>query len=448
MNPIHKISSDKIGLTKLHSWLPFILCLILVPLAGVPNFHPFNDALSFFRVSFGSPVFLLFILIVKKPGLLSMGCLTGASVVAFRGAADTLIYGSAISHSIYMHLPTLFYYAVFAFIFSIPKFNRESISIRAKEIAICAIISEIGASIAELLAMNVVFGISGYLTSSMLIQLSVIACLRSFFILSFFFLFLLQSTEHKMVDIEKKNEHMSMLAANLYEESFQMDISQREAEEITRDCYDLYENMQKSAPDDANTRKMLSLASRIHDIKKSLQRINAGLHQLTGQHFNKNFIPADDLLNIIRHTGVKYAKGMKKLIVIHTKCTPDVPELPAILVLSILNSLSSNAIEAIEYAGTIDISITATDGILTIKVENTGSFIPARRLKAVFNPGYTTKFDNAGNASTGIGLTYIMNISKEYDGSADIESDGKNMVCCTVRIPLDRIIPVETSKKR
>ena len=44
--------------------LLFFTMLILVPLAGEPKFHPFGGDFSAFRVSFGSPVFLLFLLLV------------------------------------------------------------------------------------------------------------------------------------------------------------------------------------------------------------------------------------------------------------------------------------------------------------------------------------------------------------------------------------------------
>lgn len=47
-------------------WLVFLFMLMLVPLAGEPKFHPFNGDFSSFRVSFGSPVFLLFLLWLRS----------------------------------------------------------------------------------------------------------------------------------------------------------------------------------------------------------------------------------------------------------------------------------------------------------------------------------------------------------------------------------------------
>ena len=39
----------------------FICMLLIVPLAGEPRIHPFGNEFSSFRVSFGSPMFLLFL---------------------------------------------------------------------------------------------------------------------------------------------------------------------------------------------------------------------------------------------------------------------------------------------------------------------------------------------------------------------------------------------------
>ena len=48
-------------------WLVFLFMLILVPLAGEPKIHPFTGDFANFRVSFGSPVFLLFLLTMLLP---------------------------------------------------------------------------------------------------------------------------------------------------------------------------------------------------------------------------------------------------------------------------------------------------------------------------------------------------------------------------------------------
>lgn len=63
-----------------------LLMLFLVPLAGEPKFFPFHGGLADFRVSFGSPIFLLFLLFLRdlprwRLGLATSGCSARSSPV-------------------------------------------------------------------------------------------------------------------------------------------------------------------------------------------------------------------------------------------------------------------------------------------------------------------------------------------------------------------------------
>ena len=66
----------------------FICMLLIVPLAGEPRIHPFGNEFSSFRVSFGSPMFLLFLLWLRNVPMAVSGLAIGIAVVLFRGALD------------------------------------------------------------------------------------------------------------------------------------------------------------------------------------------------------------------------------------------------------------------------------------------------------------------------------------------------------------------------
>ena len=53
-------------LSKHRELFIFICMLIIVPLAGEPQIHPFGGDFQNFRVSFGSPLFLLFLLWLRR----------------------------------------------------------------------------------------------------------------------------------------------------------------------------------------------------------------------------------------------------------------------------------------------------------------------------------------------------------------------------------------------
>ena len=110
--------------------------------------------------------------------------------------------------------------------------------------------------------------------------------------------------------------------------------------------------------------------------------------------------------------------------------------------LSILNNLAANAVEAIHQKGTISITMrrSITEDLI-LEVQNTGSSIPLRRLAQIFRPGYTTKYDSTGRASSGVGRTYIKTLTESLGGSITAASDGTSQVLFKVTLPLAQIAP-------
>ena len=76
-------------------WLVLLFMMILVPLAGEPKMHPFSGDFASFRVSFGSPVFLLFLIWLSNFPRLFTGAVAGTAVMLFRTGLD-VFYGDDI----------------------------------------------------------------------------------------------------------------------------------------------------------------------------------------------------------------------------------------------------------------------------------------------------------------------------------------------------------------
>ena len=123
-----------------------------------------------------------------------------------------------------------------------------------------------------------------------------------------------------------------------------------------------------------------------------------------------------------------------------TDVSTRLPELHAYTILSILNNLTANAIEAIHERGSIAISMKRMGSDLHLEVTNTGSSIPLRRLRQIFRPGYTTKYDSDGRASSGVGLTYVKSLAEHLGGSITAASDGKDNVTFHIALPLNSLM--------
>ena len=227
-------------------------------------------------------------------------------------------------------------------------------------------------------------------------------------------------------------------------EVFELHCSLQSAESVTHDCYKIYDQLTAKARSDddrALAQEVLRLAGECHEIKKNHQRIFAGLQELTNNRHVDDYLPPDQITRLLVHTQQKYARSLNKDINFQVTVPKRLPPLHVFLLLSILNNLVANAVEAIEHHGTISIEITGGNGddLLHIHLSNTGSFIPARRLTQVFSPGYTTKFDSTGKASSGVGLSYVQHQTEALGGSITMDSDGKDSVTCEIHLPCHKL---------
>ncbi len=422
------------------SKLLIVLMLIIVPLAGEPQFHPFGGEFTNFRVSFGSPVFLIFLLLLRQYSRLKLGLAAGVFVCLFRAGLDVMSSGLPFDLALYSHAPTFFYYFIYAVCFALPNLKSKAIYEQAIAITFWAILAEIAASIAELSAMNLLLSDQIHLlTLPMLGRITFIAFLRCFFILSFFFLFQLYTTEARLQRRTKEKDRLTTLISGLYEEAFELRATLKTAEDVTHDCYLLYDELQQS-PDPArqqDARTILMIAGKVHDLKKSHQRIYAGLQELTVNRHVDDYLPLEKILQLMIYAQTKYAKAQNKFISFNYTVDKKLPPLHAFTMLSILNNLCANAVEAITRQGRIDVNCERTKfNRLRIRFYNSGSAIPKRRLQNVFRPGYTTKFDSSGKASSGVGLTYVQHQIESMGGTITVDSDGVSSVTFTIEVPV------------
>lgn len=428
----------------------FVLMLILVPLAGEPRFYPFGNDLANFRVSFGSPIFLLFLLVLRHTPRWAMGLSTGVSVLLFRTMLSMHGGMDAVS-ALLLNVPGAFYYLVFAFCFALPPLVGKTIYEQCLSIVFWSVLTELCASLAQMSCMNLLAGTFFLPTLIIIGRLLLIASLRCIFILSFFFLFQLYTMETQLDRRTRERDRLSILISGLYEEVFQLKLSLHHAEQATHDCYQLYETITEKARSDESLQpeatELLRIAGVVHDIKKDNQRIYAGLSELTVNRHVDDYLPLEAILRILLHAQKKYVHSLHKAIRFETHYSKDLPDLHVFTLLSMLNNLVANAIEAIRLQGAVIIHITREGEILHLRVHNLGSFIPERRLKQIFRPGYTTKFDASGKASSGVGLSYVREQTDMLGGSIEIRSDGANTVTCDLLLPLAKLTQNSTPIK-
>lgn len=108
--------------------------------------------------------------------------------------------------------------------------------------------------------------------------------------------------------------------------------------------------------------------------------------------------------------------------------------------MQVLTNLYKNAIEAMHGEGVITILLDETNGMVSIRVSDTGSGISKENLEKIFEPFFTTKEIGKG---TGLGLATAYGIIKMHKGKINVESNddiaaGPTGTSFLIEIPKER----------
>lgn len=417
-------------------WLLLTLMVISVPIAGELNFYPFQTD---FRVSLGTPAFFLFLLWLRSPSPLVSGLLVGSSVTIFRMGLELALepywnwnWGAAFQH----HYPVFFYYLTYAITFAAVRINRRHN--RPLLVGAFGVACEIAATLVELLLRY--SATEQTTTFATWNQIVLIAFFRSFFVLGFFNLVKLRQSKAAEEQKRKENEKMLMLISELYEETIQLKKTLHNAENIARDSYELYQSLNDTQHSfhENLAQKALQIAGQVHEIKKDNQRIYAGLSGLISH--DSEYMPMEELADIVLRSNQKYAQSLGKKINFALQTEGIFPLCHVYTTLSLFNNLVANAVEALEEQGIIRIGVIRKKDVVVFSVADNGPGIKPKYREKIFMPGFTTKFDNAGNPSTGIGLVYVKQETERLLGTVQVHdnSEGAGTVF-TITLPISQI---------
>ncbi len=409
------------------------ICLMLaVSFGGEFKFYPLPVDI---RVSLGTPIFFFFLLWSQKIKPIKAGFLVGISVVIFRTSLATLWTPNVSwTEELQYHAPVFFYYFVFGIFFHL--FKTRSFYNRPLIIALIGMVLENTASIAEIFFRH--YFSSDWVSLNVLFTIFITSFFRSFFVLGFFNFFLLRDSNITEAIQRKRNEEMLVLVSDLFVEMVQLKKSMKNAENTTKACYHLYRNLMNDGNE--NVKEALHIAGEIHEIKKDHQRIYSGLSKLKVKKLSTDLMQIEEIINVAIECNRRYAKMLEKSIHFEVNISGEHPHYNCFLVLSIINNLVANSIEAIETTGRISILVERINENAFFQIQDNGPGIPLNKLAIVFEPGYTTKYDDSGIASNGIGLSHIKEVIESLNGEIQLNSDQKRRnTAFVIQLPIKTI---------
>ncbi|MEH7121685.1 sensor histidine kinase [Bacillus sp. JJ1532] len=405
-------------------WVPLFLTAILTALLSEVKVVPFYG--EDFRFGLGSIAFFLLILIFPPVSLIRTGVITGMTVISLRTCEDLVFNHVSFGLSFESHFPAFLYYFLFALGFSIININNYKSS--PLLLGVFAACFEFIGNSAEHLMRYLLIHHSNINLQEWL-MLSGVALLRSYFVVGIY-------SSITISEQKKQMQEMLEVGSELYAETLYLQKSIDHIEQITGSSHDLYRKLKRHNLSELSKQALL-IAQEIHEVKKDSQRILSGLAKISSQK-KTDAVYLSDVLGIVAISNEKYSDLLGKEITFQLKTSIDFETAQQIPLLAILNNLTANAVEAIEGIGAIDIQAINESANTVFIVEDTGKGIADENLSLIFEPGYTTKYNDHGVAATGIGLSHVQDIVHSLEGQIKIESSA-NRTIFRIHIPTSNI---------
>lgn len=413
----------------------YIIPLVLVPLASEFAVYPFGGNK---RVSLGTPTFLFILLVNKRLNPVIVGATTGLSVVLFRTIYQgffledvTLIAAFLDNFTVFFHY---FVYGLLFWFFDVhKKLDHPAI------VGLYAVVMEVLATYSDLF-LQYLTGEKIQVSLENFILIILIAFVRSFLTIGFYVMLKYRDTKRVEQQHKKQNEKLLLLISDLYLESIQVNLISTEAEDLTTQSFLLHRRLKKDGLNEYSE-ILLHLADKNHEIKHHCQRVHAGLTKLTIPEDIHLEMPLDEILSMIIKSSRNYSLFLNKKIKFTCEVNRENLIINPLIMASLLNNLVDNAVEAIDGNGEILLKSFVDQTSITTTIYDTGSGITAKNKSQIFNAGFTTKFDEHGNFSNGIGLYHVSTLAKRHNGHLKLVEPGtKYKTAFEIKLPLQSVL--------
>ena len=397
-----------------NKWSVLLLTIFITVIASEFKVIPFNG--EDFRFGLGSAAFFFLLLIFQPSSYILTGFLTGIIIVIVRISKDLIFTGDAFGLILANHIPACLFYLLFAAglgVIRLDQLKRVPLLLGSIATALEFLANSAEHIVRYLLLSNLHFEFGEW------VLLALVAIIRSYFVVGLY-------SSIVIMEQNKRMQEMLEVGSNLYAETLYLQKSMNHIEQITASSHDLYRKL-KNQEHLALSTHALKIAQEIHEVKKDSQRILAGLQKVTKVKREKRY-SLSEVVQLVIQANEKYSELLKKEIVIQFSASIDYETEQQIPLLAILNNICANAVEAIPWTGKIYIEIVEKSDTTWFVIKDSGIGISGDDLAIIFEPGYTTKFNDSGVAATGIGLSHVKEIITTLEGQVQIESSEKGSI--------------------
>lgn len=352
--------------------------------------------------------------------------------------------GGELINSAYLCLPDMAFFFSYALFFGIVFRNLGYRSY--KKYYVRLVLSEFLSNCVEITVRFIM--LNEFFTINRLSGLILLALLRSFFILlvcisTDLYRSLLEKTEH-----EENYKKLVLMASTFNSEVYFMEKNMNEIEDIMKNAFTLYRQLeQDNAPKELQLIS-LEIAKDIHEVKKGYKRVIKGIQDNFLSDYEGTSLSLQDILKILSVDVEKSVSAANMITAFSYSLETNYMIENHFAFMSILRNLVSNSIDALEEKNSFHgyIRIICHDKIIDdkkyciIEVKDNGPGIHEDMMEALFEPGFSTKFnEETGDINRGLGLTLVRDLLAEhFDGTVNVSSTRQGSVF-TLTIPAEKL---------
>jgi len=229
-------------------------------------------------------------------------------------------------------------------------------------------------------------------------------------------------------DHEERYKKLMIMAAALNGELYFMNKNMVEIEDVMKKAFTLYRTMEQEAyPQDMQS-MTLDIAKDVHEIKKDYIRVIQGIQEGFFADISISGMQIKDIVRILNMDIHDQIYRRKLDILFGCKVKVHFYVENHFSLMSVFRNLAINSIDAIgnKQKGKIELIIGEDEekSVYFFEITDNGPGIKADDIDLIFNPGYSTKFDEeTGDISRGVGLTLVKDLLHDkFKGTIKVES--------------------------
>ncbi|MBF4692740.1 sensor histidine kinase [Fusibacter ferrireducens] len=284
------------------------------------------------------------------------------------------------------------------------------------------------------------YGIMMYTSNNVMATLFLVAAIRGVIAVTLcvsinYYNSFLRKEEH-----DERYRMLLNIISDLKGEIYFLHSNTEHVESVMDEAFSLYREYDKL--DEANRKnKALNIAKDVHEIKKNYFRVIEGIDEIILKEKPNDKLSLKDLAKILHLSLTRQLEMSHVPIVLTFHVQSEALIKEHNLLMSVLRNLINNSVEAIENGGKVEVFHNENEMRHEFVITDDGKGMSLEMQNYIFNPGYSTKYDDeTGNSNRGIGLSLVKDIVENvFNGNIEVESKVGVGTRFSVTIPKESI---------